>query len=579
MPSVSATLLEDAHQLQNGGSFSSTLSYFWMLRHTSTANAYTAAIRFSIPDTIPIASISNTVITLRTANTGTFYGSATFESNSPTLASNLTTRYNTASSQNGSVVWNQPTDPGGGADINSPDLSTPLKNALTNSTSSGGVYTVSMLFKADIGAPAGIQIISQDNPSTAKPAMTVTYTAPPNFTATIDSPIGVTPTLTNYARVEHIDVPYYSVSALGTGSAASQRLLDLYQPMGNMPSNGWPVIVYIHGGRFVTGGKGIAENDENYIQASFIEKMNQNGYAVASIAYRLMQENINPGAIFRSFPQNVHDVFASLKWIEQNAATYSLDNAKVVTAGHSAGGYLAAFATIAARSGDSTTYNGRQNSSGNRDAGYGYSDTASPWQYDLDENAELSLANPPVGLMLWDAPIDLYQITTIGGLAGTANANARKALMGEVTTATIFSNEDECDINHFIAGDGTVYTTPKPSSAIPPIYFMYSSTQDLIPNSGSITAMYNSLSSVGYDVSTSVGTLNTNSGLTRHSVARDHATVLRGQAPNYTQELQWLSEVAPATTTHYVGNTGVTTMKVGNSNVTAAYLGNTQIWP
>ena len=118
-----------------------------------------------------------------------------------------------------------------------------------------------MLFKGDIGAPAGLQIYSQDHSTAPEPALSITYTAPPNFTATIDTAIEVSPTLTSYARVQHIDVAYYGVSALGTSDGANQRLLDLYQPVGNKPSGGWPVVVYVHGGRFVTGGKGSTDRD------------------------------------------------------------------------------------------------------------------------------------------------------------------------------------------------------------------------------------------------------------------------------------------------------------------------------
>lgn len=387
--------------------------------------------------------------------------------------------------------------------------------------------------------------------------------------------------VTQSAWVGNTNIPYYGVSALGTAeTAGTYRFLDLYTPAGGAPTGGWPVIVFIHGGRWITGSKSIGAS-ENNISQGFVNKMTEQGYSVVSVEYRKMQETLNPNAIVNSFPRNMHDIYASLKWVETNAGTYNLNEEKVVISGHSAGGYLAAFAGVVANTGDSATYNGSQSSSGDRPAGYGYSDTASPWQFDLDEFGELSVSNPPVGIMLWDAPIDVFQATIIADPAGTANAQARKALMGEVINQPVYAGEDEADLNHYIAGDGTIYTSAQSSSNIPPIFFMYSTTQDLVTNASSITAINDALNTIGYDVSTGSGVLNTNGGLTRHAVARDHADVLRDQAPNFTEEIAWLNEVAPATTpnTHYVGTTAISKMYLGSTEITKAYLGSTEIWP
>lgn len=62
--------------------------------------------------------------------------------------------------------------------------------------------------------------------------------------------------------------------------------------------------------------------------------MNQHGYAVASVQYRLTDK--------ASFPAQIHDCKGAIRWLRANAAEYGYDAKKIGVAGISAGGHLVA---------------------------------------------------------------------------------------------------------------------------------------------------------------------------------------------------------------------------------------------
>lgn len=577
MPITTVTCIEDADERQNESNFVSSRGYIDLLQHTSTGNARTGAWLFQVPDTVVIDDITNVEMSFTRANTTGTYGDLTVESDAASLAVGLTSRFTSAESQNGSVAW----DPVGGSTgdpASSVDFATPLKSALNNSTASGGYYTVAVIFKADIGAPVSLRIADIEHATYDPATLVITIAAPTNFDAELDGEISTQTTID--ALLVDEDVDYSVVSTLGSGDGAGARKLDVYPARNGEPgSNGFPSIVFAHGGRWIEGSKSLGMT-ENNLSRNLVTKMIDEGYNFVSVEYRKVQSNINPGAIYRSFPQNVHDIYASLKWLELNSSNYNADSTRVVVSGYSAGGHLAAFAGLVANNSDSTTYNGSQNDAGDRPAGYGYEDDADPWQFDFDENGELSLSNPPIGIMLWDAPIDLWEVATMSGGAGAANTNARRALMGETQLNTVSSTKDEADINHYIAGDGNIFNSAQNAASIPPIFFVYSTNEDLVSNEASIDALDSSLNSIGYDVSTASGVLNPNNGLTRHGVARDHADVLRGQDADFPMELEWLAVVSASSgSTHYVGTNTIAAIRLGSASVGKAYLGENQIWP
>jgi acetyl esterase/lipase len=101
-----------------------------------------------------------------------------------------------------------------------------------------------------------------------------------------------------------------------------RQTLDLYLPeKGNGP---FPLIVWIHGGAWTSGSK------DECVPLPWALK----GYVVASINYRLSQD--------ATFPAQIEDCKAAVRWLRANAARYKIDRDRVIAWGDSAGGHLAA---------------------------------------------------------------------------------------------------------------------------------------------------------------------------------------------------------------------------------------------
>ena len=103
----------------------------------------------------------------------------------------------------------------------------------------------------------------------------------------------------------------------------SPLLLDLFLPEAST-IQGFPVVVWVHGGGWKNGSK---ENP----RAEFLA---ENGYAVASINYRLTHE--------AQWPAQIEDCRESVRWLRKNADRYRLDSDRIGAWGSSAGGHLVA---------------------------------------------------------------------------------------------------------------------------------------------------------------------------------------------------------------------------------------------
>jgi len=106
-------------------------------------------------------------------------------------------------------------------------------------------------------------------------------------------------------------------------------LLDVYHP----PEGVTPkrlAIVHLFGGGFFVGNKsaGYIINDAKALGAR--------GYTSISANYRLQSQS--------SWPAQIHDVKAAIRWTRANAARLGVDADKIVVAGYSAGGMLALMA-------------------------------------------------------------------------------------------------------------------------------------------------------------------------------------------------------------------------------------------
>ena len=112
-----------------------------------------------------------------------------------------------------------------------------------------------------------------------------------------------------------------------TGDSPQQRL-DVFLPEAE---GVWPLIVFVHGGGWFFGGR-----REECI--SFVFKFVSQGYAVATVDYRLVPES--------TFPGSIHDVKAAIRYLRAHAEELQLNTDKIVVCGNSAGGHLAALAAV-----------------------------------------------------------------------------------------------------------------------------------------------------------------------------------------------------------------------------------------
>lgn len=107
----------------------------------------------------------------------------------------------------------------------------------------------------------------------------------------------------------------------------------LYKPAGAAPQN-LPVILYFHGGGWVIGSLESYDPPCRFFAAG-------TGCALLAVDYRLAPEH--------KFPAAVDDAIAAYRWLAANASELGLDAGRIVVAGDSAGGTLAAAVTQLAR--------------------------------------------------------------------------------------------------------------------------------------------------------------------------------------------------------------------------------------
>jgi acetyl esterase/lipase len=107
------------------------------------------------------------------------------------------------------------------------------------------------------------------------------------------------------------------------GGHERQRL-DLYLPKETDPNGRRPLLVWVHGGAWLGGSKNPCP------AVRFVKE----GYAVASINYRLSQHAL--------FPAQLQDCKAAIRWLRANAVMYGYEPNRIGAWGASAGGHLAA---------------------------------------------------------------------------------------------------------------------------------------------------------------------------------------------------------------------------------------------
>lgn len=107
-----------------------------------------------------------------------------------------------------------------------------------------------------------------------------------------------------------------------TVSRGKKRKLDLYLPDNHGEPS--PIIIFLHGGGWMTGGRKI-------IEPGVLQQVKR-GYAVASVSYSFIPWKI--------WPTQAHETKAAVRWLRANAAKYNLDSEKILVWGVSAGAHL-----------------------------------------------------------------------------------------------------------------------------------------------------------------------------------------------------------------------------------------------
>ena len=97
---------------------------------------------------------------------------------------------------------------------------------------------------------------------------------------------------------------------------------DLYQAEGK---NGAPVVVFLHGGAYLSGERDISNEVYSNVPTYFA----RHGMLGVNATYRLTSAAVWPGA--------TEDIGALVKWLKANASSYGGDGSRIYLIGHSAG--------------------------------------------------------------------------------------------------------------------------------------------------------------------------------------------------------------------------------------------------
>lgn len=106
--------------------------------------------------------------------------------------------------------------------------------------------------------------------------------------------------------------------------------LDMFLPAVK-PFAKAPLLVHIHGGAWVEGDKSF---ENQYYMRSLRDSLVNNGYALISINYRLLNQDVQ-------LEDQLNDSYNALEWIRDQAEMYHIDLDNVGIMGESAGAHLA----------------------------------------------------------------------------------------------------------------------------------------------------------------------------------------------------------------------------------------------
>jgi arylformamidase len=106
-----------------------------------------------------------------------------------------------------------------------------------------------------------------------------------------------------------------------------RNLLDVFTPNGEAPANGWPTLIFIHGGYW----QRLAKDDWSVVAAPFVA----NGMAAVIVGYTLCPQTTIRGI--------AGEIEAAVSHVWKHAEALKLNRNNIALAGHSAGGHLTAW--------------------------------------------------------------------------------------------------------------------------------------------------------------------------------------------------------------------------------------------
>lgn len=131
--------------------------------------------------------------------------------------------------------------------------------------------------------------------------------------------------------------PGITYATYSTSPGALDCKLDVYIPTVGTPP--YPVLIYVHGGGWSSGSRSAT----GYVPIDVLAQ----GIASVAIDYRLTSQAhqfgmVNGIYVPVTWPAQIHDCKAAIRWVRGNAATYGFDPNRIGVFGPSAGGHLVA---------------------------------------------------------------------------------------------------------------------------------------------------------------------------------------------------------------------------------------------
>ncbi|REE08313.1 acetyl esterase/lipase [Winogradskyella pacifica] len=127
---------------------------------------------------------------------------------------------------------------------------------------------------------------------------------------------------TNEKLEKHVPIEVAVKLDINYNSKDSDAKLDLYYPA--EANQNLPLIVWVHGGGWVSGDK---QQSSNYYKI-----LANRGYIVASIDYTIAPE--------KKYPTPVKQTMTALKYLHDNSETFNINSSSIFLAGDSAGSHI-----------------------------------------------------------------------------------------------------------------------------------------------------------------------------------------------------------------------------------------------